>query len=83
MGDGEGGVDGGRRAARRLGDVEAGAQSVPALAILSQVDGLRTGAGDELAWQTLGELQRRLTSEAHDDGDRLLGVDDVQHVLVG
>ena len=81
--DGERRLDGRGGAPGRLGDLELGAQGVPALAILGQVDGVGAGAEHQVAGQQPGQLQRGLPAEGDDDADRLLGLDDVHDVLVG
>ena len=82
------------RLARRLGDAALGLlqlqaldQRLEAVAVLGEVDGVGRGAEDRHAGgcQRLGELQGRLPAELHDDAVqralRLLGCDDLQHVL--
>ena len=75
--------DGRRGAAGRLRDLEPGAQRVPVLPVLGQVDRLGAGAEDEAGRKHPGQLQRRLAAEADDDAGRALRLDDVQHVLLG
>ena len=72
-----------RRTARGLGDAQVAAQGVPLLAILGQVDRRRASPGDQLRGQCGGQLQRGLAAQRDDDAHRLLGIDDVGHVLRG
>ncbi len=83
-GDGEGLVDVGGGAAGGLGDLEPGAQGVPALAVLGQVDGLGRGADHQLAaagcptsFSGVWPPRDTITPTG------LLGLDDVHDVLVG
>ena len=66
--------------ARRPSSAE---QVAEALAILGEVDRRRAGAEDRHAAldQPARELERRLAAELHDDADRLLALDDLEHVL--
>ena len=87
--DGQGLVDGDGGAAGRLGDLQPGAQRVPPLAVLGQVDRRRAGAEHEVLGAAAGQLQRRLATEGHDDPDqaspdwRASASMHVHHVLVG
>ena len=73
----------GRRAARRLRDVQLVAQGVPLLAVLGEVDRRRRRPGDQLRRDQRRQLQRRLPAERDDDlrrhaaGGGGLGGDDV------
>ena len=80
-------VDGGRGAAGGLRDLEPGAQRVPALAVLGQVDRLRgwcrarapaaaAPASFSGVWPPSDTIDAAQVARA------LLGLDDVQHVLV-
>ena len=62
---------------------ELGEQVAEALAVLREVDGRRAGAEDRHAVldQPARELERRLPAELHDHADRLLALDDLEHVL--
>ena len=83
--DGLGLLERGGGAAGRLRDLEPGAQRVPALAVLGQVDRLGRRAEHEPLGQQAGELERGLAAEAHDHAHEvaggLLGLDHVEHVL--
>ena len=76
-------------AALRLPQPELVEQLLEAVAILGEVDGVGRGAEDRHVglFQRLGELERRLAAELHDDAVQravaALGVDDLQHVLGG
>ena len=76
-------------AAARLADVEPLEQLLEAVAVLGEVDGVGRGAEDRHLGplQRLGELERRLAAELHDDPVQgavaALGVDDLEHVLGG
>ena len=67
----------------RLRDAQLGTQDVPLFTVLGPVDRLRTGPGNQPRWQRGSQLQRRLTTQRDDYGDRPLGVDHVGHVLGG
>ena len=71
------------RAARRLRDLEAGAQGVPSLAVLGQVDGLGAGARHQICRQAPRQLQGRLASQRDDHGLGSLDVEHVEHILEG
>ncbi len=89
-------VGDGARFAGRAGDAAVGLlqaelldQLLEAVAVLGEVDGVGRGAEDRHAglFQRRGELERRLAAELHDDALeralRLLGGDDLQHILGG
>ena len=63
--------------------------SLEAVAVLGEVDGVGRGAEDRHVRlvERLGELERRLAAELHDDAVQFaasaLGVDDLDHVLGG
>jgi len=80
-------VEGGGGPPGGLGDLELRAEGRPPLAVLGQVDRRGGRAEDEPGGQTAGELQRRLPTEAHDHPlqgpGHALGLDHVEHVLVG
>ena len=73
----------------RLLEAELIEQPLEAVAILGEVDGVGRGAEDRHVGllQRLGELERRLAAELHDDAVQravaALGVDDLEHVLGG
>ena len=79
--DGGGFGRSGRGAAGRLRDRQALAQGIPALAVLGEVDRIGRGAAHQRRGQLCRQLQRRLAAQAHDDPDRILGIDDVEDVL--
>ena len=87
LGDAAGAFHRGRSTSCWLGNLEPGAQGVPAFAVLRRVDRRRRGAQHQLGGQQVGQLERGLAAEGDDHpGDRagaLLGLDDVEHVLVG
>ena len=82
-------VGAGGDAALRLPQFQAIEQLLEAVAILGEIDGVGRGAEDRHLglFQWLGKLQRRLAAELHDDAVQravgALGVDDLEHVLVG
>ncbi len=73
----------------RLGQVDVAQQVLEALTVFGQVDSVGRGAEDRNAFvlERLGQLQRRLAAELHDDaGKRALGLfdmDQLQHVFGG
>ncbi len=73
----------------RLAQLELAHQPCKAVTVLGEVDGIGRGAKDRNAGllQRIGELQRCLAAELHDDAVQrslfLLGGDDFQHVLGG
>ena len=69
------------RAAGRLGYAQAGAQSVPALAVLGRLDRGGRGAQHQLRRKLAGQCQRCLAAERHDHAHGILGRDHVGHVL--
>ena len=86
--DGRGLGRGRRRPACRLGDLEAGAQGVPAFPVLGQVDRAGRRTEHQLGGQLAGELQRGLPPRATMTGrgrraGGLLDVEDVGDVLEG
>ena len=93
VGHRQGLLHGGRGAAGGLGDVEAGAQGIPPLPVLGQIDAVGAGAHHQAAGQHPGQLERRLAAERHHDpGDAgaagklrrsHLDVDHVADVLLG
>jgi hypothetical protein len=70
-----------RRAAGRLRNLQLGAEGVPPPAILGQIDGVGWRPQDEAGRQVVGQLQRGLAAQGHDDPGGLFDVDDVLHVL--
>src|SRR3546814_21190312 len=62
-------LPGGRGAVGRLPEVERGEQCLEPLAVLGEVDGVGRGAEDvdTGALAIVGQLQRRLAAELHDD----------------
>ena len=89
MRPGEGLVPGAGDGVDRLGDVQPVQQLLEAFAVFGEVDGVRGGAEDWHAGvlEGLGQLQRSLTAELHDDPQQLapghLNGDQLQHVLGG
>ena len=79
----------GRRAARRLRDLQLGQERRKALPVLGQIDRVRRRAQnpDAGVLQRQRELERRLAAELHQAGDvparRALRLDDRHHVLEG
>ena len=69
VGDGAGALRAGRDAAARLADPQAVEQLLEAVAILGEIDGVGRGAEDRHlgVLQRLGELERGLPAELHDD----------------
>ena len=72
----------GNRPIRRL-ETRLGQQLAKAQAILGEVDALERRAQDRhtLLQESLGETQRRLAAELHDDANRLLARDHLEHIL--
>ena len=70
-------------AVRRLLQAEGIDQLLEALAVFGEVDRIRRGADDRHAvgFQRLRQLERRLAAVLHDHADRLLELDDLQHVF--
>ena len=68
-----------------IGDRELVEDGGEALAVLGEVDGLGLRAHDRHTRleQRLGELERGLAAQRHDDAVGTLGIDDVHDVLVG
>ena len=68
-----------------LGTLDAGTfqQRVEPLPVLGHIDGVGGGAQNRyvVLRQGLGQLDGRLPAKRHHHADRLLDVDDVQHVL--
>ena len=79
------------RAPGRLAEPERRAQRAPALAVLGEVDRVGRGAEHQRGVDRVGELERGLAPEGHDDPDEAalapargeLGVEDVGDVLDG
>ena len=71
----------------RLHEVEAVQELLEAVAVLGEVDHVGGRAEDRDAglFQRVGELQRRLSAELHDDAEQLavglFGAQDLQHIL--
>ena len=87
VGDGARGARRGGDAVLRLAQLERVEQLLEALAVLGEIDHVGRGAEDRHLGllQRLGELERRLPAELHDDAVQravgALGVDDLQHVF--
>ena len=89
VGDGARFLRAGRDPALRLPQLEPIEQLSEAVAIFREVDGVGRGAEDRhlRLGQRLGELERRLAAELHDDAVQYAGgaldIDDLDHVLGG
>ena len=72
----------GNRPIRRL-ETRLSKQLAKAQTILGEVDALERRAQDRhaLLQESLGETQRRLAAELHDDANRLLARDHLEHIL--
>ncbi len=87
IGDGARCVQRGGDAVLRLAHVQFVEQLLEAVAVFGEIDHVGRGAEDRHVrlFQMLGELERRLPAELHDDAVQravgALGVDDLQHVL--
>ena len=74
---------GARGAVRRLAELQTVQHLLEALAVLRHVDhvGRRADDGNAVLREIARELQRRLAAVLDDDAERLLDVDDLEHVL--
>ena len=71
------------RARWRLGEMELLEHVAEAVPILGQIDALGRGSQNRRAglFERLGELERRLAAELHDDALWIFAVNDFEHVL--